>query len=174
VAYRFKELARLSALDAKRVEILFHTALGESIAISAERTEGGWTSQPESFAPGKLAALVGALANLRARDIAAESLGEEELAGVGLAPANVIFSVFGEAVGGGEAPTLAEIRLGAVRGADSVLAQRAGDDTLYVLDYEIAEHLPVSYEAFENRFRSEATAAAPEEAVAEPEPAPAE
>jgi hypothetical protein len=178
VAYRFKELARFAALDAKRVEILFHTALGESIAISAERTEAGWTSQPESFEPGKLAALVGALADLRAQDIAAESMGAAELAGVALAPANAIFTVFGAAAEGGEgaegeAPTLAEVHVGAVRGTDGIIAQRAGDDTVFVLDYALAEHLPVSYEAFENRFRSEATAAEPVEPTPQPEPEPA-
>ena len=152
-----RQLAEFEASDAKRLDILFHSAGGESVAITAERSEDGWTSRPESFAPGKVEALLGALANLRARDIAAESMGPEELADVALAPANAIFSVFGEAPAGGEegeAPRLAEVHLGILRGTDGIFAQRAGDDTVFVLDFELAEHLPVSYEAFENRFRS--------------------
>jgi hypothetical protein len=166
-AYRFKQLAEFEASDAKRIDILFHSAGGESVAITAERSEVGWTSQPESFAPGKIEAVIGALENLRARDIAAESMGPAELGEVALAPANAIFSVLGEAPEGGEegeAPRLAEVHLGILRGTDGIIAQRAGDDTVFVLDLELAEHLPVSYEAFENRFRSE-------EAVEEPEAA---
>jgi hypothetical protein len=169
-AYRFKQLAAFEASDAKRLDILFHSAGGESVAITAERSEFGWTSWPESFEPGKVAALIGALANLRARDIAAESMGPEELEGVGLAPAHAIFSVVGEAPAdaeAGEAPLLAEIHLGILRGSDGIIAQRAGDDTVFVLDYGLAEHLPVSYEAFENRFRSKAAAEAPEAAAEE-------
>jgi hypothetical protein len=169
-AYRFKQLAAFEASDARRLDILFHSVGGESVAITAERSEFGWTSWPESFQPGKVAALLGALANLRARDIAAESMGPEELEGVGLAPANAIFSIVGEAPAGGEegeAPQLAEVHLGILRGTDGIFAQRAGDDTVFVLDFELAEYLPVSYEAFENRFRSKEAAEEPEAAAEE-------
>jgi hypothetical protein len=164
-AYRFKQLAKFEASDAKRLEILFHATAGESIEIIAERSEFGWTSWPESFAPGKVAALVGALSNLRARRIVAESMGNEELEGVGLSPARAIFRVLGAAPEGaeaGEAPRLAEVRLGVLRGHDGIFAQREGDDTVYLLDYELAEHLPVTFEAFENRFRAREKAEAPD------------
>jgi hypothetical protein len=170
VAYRFKQLAAFEASDAKRLDILFHSADNESISITAERSEFGWTSWPESFEAGKIVALIDALANLRARDIAAESMGPEELEGVGLAPANAIFSVVGEAPADAEedeAPRLAEVHLGVLRESDGIVAQRAGDDTVFVLDYELAEHLPVSYEAFENRFRSKGEAEEPEAAAEE-------
>jgi hypothetical protein len=169
-AYRDRQLSEFEASDAKRLDILFHSAGGESVAITAERSEVGWTSRPESFAPGKVEALLGALENLRARDIAAESMGPAELEEVALAPANAIFSVFGEAPAGGEegeAPRLAEVHLGILRGTDGIVAQRAGDDTVFVLDLELAEHLPVSYEAFENRFRSNEAAEEPEETAEE-------
>jgi hypothetical protein len=164
VAYRFKQLAKFSALDAQRLEILFHSAAGESVAISAERSDDGWTSPSAPFLPGKLAALVGALANLRASDIAAESMGEAELAGAGLAPAQASFRVLAAAgEGEAEAPLLGEVHVGKATGG-GVAAQRAGDDTVYVLDYDIGEHLPVSREAFENRFRApDETAPAAEE-----------
>jgi hypothetical protein len=176
-AYRDRKLAAFEASDAKRLDILFHSAGGESVAITAERSEDGWTSRPESFAPGKVVALVDALSNLRARDIASESMRPEELEETALSPANAIFTVFGELPAGaeeGEAPQLAEVHLGILRGTDGIFAQRAGDDTVFVLDYELAEHLPVSYEAFENRFRSKEAAEEPEETAEEPEEAAGE
>jgi len=170
VAYRFKQLSEFDAADAERVDMLFHSAGGASVAITAERGENGWTSTPESFAAGRLSGLIGALANLRAKDIAAESMGTNELAGVGLEPANAVYVVRGPApaaaAGEGEAPVLAEIQLGRHDVGRGIFARRAGDDTVYLLDYELAEHLPVSYEAFENRFRSEAVDAASGEADA--------
>jgi hypothetical protein len=169
VAYRDKQLSKFTASDAKRLDILFHSATGESVAITAERAEVGWTSGPESFAPGKVEALIGALANLRARDVASESMTPAELGEAELAPANAIFRVFGAVPEGGaedEAPRLAEVHLGILRGTDGILAQRAGDDAVFVVDFELAEHLPVSYEAFENRFRAAEAAAKPDEAAA--------
>jgi len=159
--YRFKQLAKFVAPAAQRIEILFHTASGESIALTAERGEGGWTTEPEAFAPGKLTALLAALADLRARDIAAESLGEEELHSLELAPANAVFRVLGEAGEDAAAPELASVSLGLLRGSEGLMAQRTGDEIVYVLDYELAEHLPVSYEAFVNRFRAVAAPAPP-------------
>jgi hypothetical protein len=167
-AYRFKQLAAFEASDAKRLEILFHSAAGESVAITAERAEFGWTSWPESFQPGKVAALIGTLATLRARDIAADSMGPKELEAIGLSPAKAIFRVVGEAPADaeqGEAPTLAEVHLGIHRGADGIYAQRAGDDTVYVLAPDLAEYLPVSYEAFVNRFRSKPATEEPKAAA---------
>jgi hypothetical protein len=165
VAYRSKQLAAFDASEAQRLDVFFHSAGGESVAITAERTADGWTSGPEPFGPGKVAALVAALANLRARDIAAESMGTEELERVGLSPANAIFSVSGEPPAGGEkggAPQLAEVHLGILRGTDGIVAQRAGDDTVFVLDHALAEQLPVSYEAFANRFRAREAASEPD------------
>lgn len=157
-AYRFKQLAEFSPQAADRIDILFHSAAGESVAIQAERMEDGWTSQPESFQPGTLAALAGALSNLRAVDIAADSMGADELRGLELDPPNAVFRVFGAT--GDDAETdpslLAEIHLGALRGSAGIIAQRAGDDVVYVLDYALAEKLPLSHEAFANRFRAEA------------------
>jgi hypothetical protein len=166
VDYRFKQLAEFEPFAAERISILFHTAGGESIAITAERGETGWTAEPEAFAPGKLTALLEALADLRARDIAAESLGEDELRAVELEPANAVFRVLGKASEDEAAPELASVNLGLLRGSEGILAQRTGEEIVYLVDYELAEHLPVSYEAFANRFRAEAM---PGELAPEPE-----
>jgi hypothetical protein len=61
-----------------------------------------------------------------------------------------------------EPPVLALVRLGALRGAEGVLTRRANDGTVYVIGIAESEYLPISYEAFGNRFRAK-----------EPEPAPA-
>jgi hypothetical protein len=155
VAYRDKELARFAPLDAQRVEIGF-SAEGNSVALTATRGDAGWSSEPESFGAGKIEAMITALADLRAVDIAADAMGEGELAGVGLAPANATFEVYGAAPEeGGDAPVLAVVRLGATRGSDGVLARRAKDDTVFVLGLEESEFLPISHEAFGNHFRSQ-------------------
>ena len=98
-------------------------------------------------------------------------MGPNELSGVGLEPANAVFRVFGGSEKGADEadpPILAEIWLGALRGSAGIIAQRAGDDVVYVLDYALAERVPVSQEAFANRFRSdeEPPAASPEPAAA--------
>ena len=41
--------------------------------------------------------------------------------------------------------------------AQELLARKPGADTVYRLDYELAEHLPVSLDAFRNRFLSAET-----------------
>ncbi|MFQ5418456.1 MAG: DUF4340 domain-containing protein, partial [Myxococcota bacterium] len=141
-AYRFKQLGDFRVADAARIDVIFHTESGESIGISSEKADVGWTSQPETFAPGKLAALVAALSDLTARDVVAESMGPDELAELGLAPANAVFNVFGAAPDSGEgegAPVLAEISVGLLRGSEGILAQRAGDEVVYLLDAELAE-----------------------------------
>ncbi len=153
VAFRDKQVARFAASEAKRIEVLF-AAEGSSVALIAERGEDGWSSEPEAFAAGKIDAMVGALADLRAIDIAAESMGEDELAGVGLAPANVVFKLSGAPPEGGEPPVLALVQLGALRGSEGVLARRAEDGTVYVIDLDESEYLPISYEAFTNHFRA--------------------
>ena len=111
------------------------------------------------MASDKLARLVSELSRLRAEDIAAEEVGEQELRGLGLSPPNVILSVFGEAPRDsaevdepGSAPKLAEVHLGGSYGPDGIIARAAGDPVVYRLDYELAEHIPDSLEAFRNRF----------------------
>ena len=160
VAFRDKQVARFDASDAQRIEILF-AAEGSSVSLTAERGEDGWTSEPEAFGAGQIDAMVGALSDLRAIDIAAESMGEDELAGVGLAPANAVFKVLGAAFEDAEPRVLAVVQLGALRGSEGVLARRADDGTVYVIRLDESEYLPISHEAFVNHFRSDEPAPAP-------------
>jgi hypothetical protein len=159
VAYRFKQLSRFDLADARQLDLFFQPETGDAVALTAVRGEAGWTSSPEAVASDKLARLVSELSRLRAEGIAADEVGDEELRGLGLSPPNAIFSVFGEvpqegagADEPGVAPKLAEIHIGGSYGPEGIIARAPGDPIVYRLDYELAEHIPVSLEAFRNRF----------------------
>jgi hypothetical protein len=155
--YRYRTLADFVASDARRLELIFHPEEGEPVRIEATRGDAGWASEPEPIDSAKAARIVAELARLRASDILAESMGPEELAGVGLTPPRVVLRAFGE--GADDAPLLGEVALGNLD-ADGIVAQSPGSDVVYRLGFELAEHLPVSLEAFRNRFLSQAEPAA--------------
>jgi len=179
VAYRFKQLAKFVSTDATRLEMVFRDEAGEPVPVTATRGEAGWTGEPEPIAAGKAGLMISELSRLRADDILADALGEDERAAYGLAPPRAEFRVYGaaeegegEAEGEGEPALLAEVHLGVLRGDDGVVARRPDRPEVYLLDYGVAEYLPVSLQAFRNRFVSEAE---PEEpAAAEAEPSEAE
>jgi hypothetical protein len=154
VAYRFKDLAAFESADARRFEIAF-TDDGDETVIEGVRTDGAWTTTPEPMAAGRAASLVSELSRLKAESIAAESAGEEELAGLGLAPPAVRFRVYGDAPEEGADETLmADVSVGRVDPSLGIMARAGSGGPIYVIDLALAEHLPVSHEAFENRFRS--------------------
>jgi hypothetical protein len=179
VAYRFKQLSEFPIADAQQVDFFFHPPAGDPVAVSAERTDEGWVSSPERLAPAVVARMVSELSDLEAGDILSEDASQEQLEAYGLAPPQTVVSVFGErpdaeaeSEGEGEehsggAPRLAEIHIGNVEGSEWILARAAGDPAVYRLDYGLAEHLPVSLEAFRNRFLAEEEPPAP---VDEPSP----
>ncbi len=159
VAYRFKQLSRFDIADARQLDLFFQPEVGDPVAITAIRGDAGWSASPEAVAPDKLARIVSELSRLRAVDIAADEVGAQELRDFGLSPPNVILSVFGEAPPEGAetpepgvAPKLAEVQIGSSHGPDGIIARAAGDPIVYRLDYELAEDIPVSLEAFRNRF----------------------
>jgi hypothetical protein len=80
-------------------------------------------------------------------------MGDDELRAVGLSPPAVTLRAFG-AGEGEKAPLLAEVYLGEADPERGVAAQRSGDDVVYRLNYHTADRIPISREAFENRFRS--------------------
>ncbi len=155
VAYRFKELANFSATDAHRVDLIFRSADGAAVTVTATRGEAGWASASERIQPGKVARLVSELSRLRASGILADSMGEAELQKLGLSPPKVVIAVFGGAIEAGEGvetEQLAEVHIGALQGDRWVIARAADNEMVFTLDYAIAEHVPVSLEAFRNRF----------------------
>ena len=44
------------------------------------------------------------------------------------------------------------MRVGTLQGGEGIVAKAAARDEIYQLEYELAEHIPVSLEAFRNRF----------------------
>jgi hypothetical protein len=181
-AYRWKQLARFPVPDAASADFFFQPPSGDPVVIHAERSGDAWTSGPEAFAEGKLDAAIAELSRLRAADIVADSMGEKELAKLGLAPPNAIITVFGKPAEGGDAeakeqeksaPILAEVQIGNVEGSEWIFARAAGDPTVYRLPYSLAEQLPVSLDAFRNRFLApEAPEADAQKPAEDAQPAP--
>jgi hypothetical protein len=153
-AYRFKVLADFEVSDAARFELVF-PAEGEeaSLLVTGELGEEGWTTRPEAMAAGKASQIIRALSKLSAVDIAADAMGEDELRAMGLSPPAVTLRAFAEQEGE-QSALLAEVRLGNADPDRGIAAQRPGDDVVYRLDYDLAERIPISLEAFTNRFRS--------------------
>jgi hypothetical protein len=186
VAFRQKQLAKFVATDAARFELVFQdeaaASHGESraVTVTGERKDEGWTTSPDPMAAGSAARLVAELARLKAVDIAAEEIGAKEEVGLGLAPPRVAIRVFGApAKADGEkgekpaataevaGPLLAELHLGAQQG-DRIFASVPGRKTLYQIDGALAQHVPISLEAFRNRFVSKEQPGAPGAAAAAP------
>jgi hypothetical protein len=165
-AYRQRTLAEFASSDARGLELVFQPSGEAPVAIRAERTDAGWTSQPEAIAPGRAARLVTELSRLRAEDIAADEMGEAELAKLGLAPPRAILRAFAEPPPeeGGATP-LGEVWLGELDAKRGIFARRPDAPTVFLLDAVLAEHVPLSLEAFRNRFvakEGEAGAASPD------------
>jgi hypothetical protein len=168
VAYRFKDLADFDVSAAGRFELAFRGAGEEGPrVITGELGLEGWTTSPEAMAAGKASQMVSELSRLKATDIVADAMGEEELRAVGLSPPLATIRVFAKEEGEQAAP-LAEVRLGSADPERGIAAQRSGDPVIYRLDYAVAETVPISGEAFSNRFRSS------EEVPGSPSPEPPE
>lgn len=165
-AYRHRQLADFEPGAAKRVELAFESEeAGQSYVVTATAGEEGWSSSPDPMAPERIQRLVDELSDLEAQRILAERVGPEELKGFGLSPANATFLVYDEADA-----LLAKIRLGTIRDSEGIVAQTGENAQVFEISLELAEQLPVSLEAFQNRFIE-----APEEdteAETEANPAP--
>jgi hypothetical protein len=165
-AYRFKDLADFDASDAVRFELVFPAAGDDALhLVGGVLAEEGWTTTPETMAAGKASQMIAALSSLTADDIAADAMGDDELRAMELSPPAVTLRVFSEQEGE-QAALLAEVYLGNADPERGIAAQRSGDEVVYRIDYNLAERIPISREAFVNRFLS--SEEAPEET---PEPA---
>jgi len=156
VAFRQKDLARFIATDARKFEITYSdpgAASSQSVTIEGESSgDTGWTTKPDAWAAGLAERMVAELARFKAVDIAAEKMGPDELAGVGLSPARATVRVLGKPPeGGGEAPELAKVLLG-VQKNGKLLAKVPDRDTVYLMSDEVAQHIPISLEAYRSRF----------------------
>jgi len=175
VAYRFKDLANFPASDAQSFELVFFDDSGgtsDERVVRGERSDAGWETSPVQLGSGKARGLVSELSRLTAIDIVADSLDASELANVGLAPPRVTIRVFGASGEESEPPPLAEVQLGESDLETGIVAKAASRPAVYRLDYELAEHLPLTWEAFQNRFTE--PAAPPADAAPELEEFPLE
>jgi hypothetical protein len=106
--------------------------------------------------------MVAELSTLHGEDIVADAMPEAEQAELGLVPGNVVLRVRGEPAEDGPGEVLAEVVLGEIDPDQGIAARARGSDRIYRIDYELAEHLPISLEALRNRFLSEGEGAAPD------------
>ena len=155
-AFRFKELSAFDSEDADRFEIRLAALEGGPLEIVGSRSETGWNVSPQAMAPGKASRLLSELSHLVGDDVLAEDLGEDELAGLGLAPPLARFRVLAAPVGSADAEVLAEVRLGTPRPGLGIPAQRDGDRAVFLLPGELLEHLPVDARAWQAGFVAQA------------------
>ncbi len=160
-AYRDKTLASFALDRAGRIELELDDESGESrSSITVVLGEGGWTrlepteggSAESPLDSEAISELVRTLADLHAADILAEEMGESELASLGLAPPRASLKVADRKDPGAEPRILAGVELGRYDAERGIFARRTGSPTIYVLDPELAELLPLSSQAFEERY----------------------
>jgi hypothetical protein len=156
VAFRKKDLSHFVATDAQKFEITYadpNAASSQSVTIEGEAAgDEGWTTKPDAWESGKVARMIAELARLKADDVAAEKMGPDELAGVGLSPARVTVRVLGKPPEGAtEAPELAHVLIGVQKGG-KLIAKVPERDTVYRVSDGLAEHLPISLDAYKSRF----------------------
>jgi len=149
-ALRDKTLASFISSEAQRFTLSFSAPGGEKLEVTGENSAEGWKTQPTMEA-GAASALVAEIASLAGAGIAAEALGDAELAAFGLAPPRARFVVRG-AGEGDAAPVLADVRLGVLRAGSGLAAQRADRKTIYWVDEGRAANLPQSAEQFRASF----------------------
>lgn len=154
VSLRYREVGRFSAVEAKAFELVFRNIDGaQELSVSGDRDEGSWATNPQ-MAPGKASRFLSSLAGLVAIDVEAENAPSEGLSALGLSPPRVSLVVRGDVLEG-ERADLAHIELGRVDADRGIIARIKGEGTIYRLHYDLAEDIPVSAQAFRNRFAAE-------------------
>ena len=151
-AYRFKELARFVATDAKTVELALRDDAGSLLEEKIEQGDAGWTGSPEAVDPGKAARLVAELARLRGSDIASESASETELAKLGLEPPRARIRVLGAAAGEIAPALLGAVDVGADPDGKGPYARTPSSSVVYRLAPTVKDWLPTSPESFRSVF----------------------
>jgi hypothetical protein len=169
VSYQWKELSSFDDADAQGFEIDFADPDADAAryVVTAENAEVGWTTQPDTLERGRAFGIVSELSSLRANQIVAESMGDAELAALGLNPPRVALRVFGGAPDEDDAPVLADVHLGELDPQRGIPAKAADRDAVYRLSANVGELIPLSLEAYRNRFVAEEPEEASEEPAAE-------
>lgn len=157
-AYRDKQLVALDAESLEKIEFEF---AGKD-AVALVHGETGWSAGEREIDAEAVEGLAASLAGLHAADIAADEMGDRELESLGLAPPAVRIRIGAggsEAAGKGGEPIGLELgRLDPDRG---LFARRTGNPTVFVIDAALAESLPLSLTAFDERYGKAAAAPVP-------------
>jgi hypothetical protein len=158
VDYRYKQLSRFEPSQARSLALSFHPpGSGGTIDVAMVRTDEGWRAKSDSdeaLAAGLASRLVAELADLKAADIVAESMGSRELSALGLSPPHTTLRVWGEAGEDGQAQRLCEVHLGNEQPGKGVLAKSGESDAVYRLDSALADAIPLNYGVFVDSFAS--------------------
>jgi len=178
-AYRFKEVARFNATDARRIELTFSDpGDGAPVVESIAQGDAGWTleSPPagRSLVSGKPTRLVAELSRLAGVDVVSDDGDDAARKANGLAPPSGVIRVFGTKTAQDE-PLLATVEIGR-HDAQGFVATAAPGATLYRVDAALAEHVPTGLEAWRERFVAKpaaegTTPPAPEATSEDPDPA---
>lgn len=152
VAYRFKELSQFASVLVGSFQVTFHPkgAAKATVLTVTKNAEGGWKATPEAIAPGKASRIVSELSRLKAVDVAAESMGQAELAGLGLSPPRAEIRVFGE--GKAAKKLLADVRFGNLEGDKGIPAMRPDSKAVFWLDPYLAHHVPITLASYRKTF----------------------
>lgn len=152
VAYRFKELSQFESLAAGSFQLAYRPegAAKATVLTVTKNAEGGWKATPQSIAPGKASRIVSELSRLKAVDVAAESMGEKELAGLGLSPPRAEIRVFGQ--GKDAKKVLADVKFGKPEGDKGIPAMRPDSKAVFWLDPDLARHVPMSLASYRKTF----------------------
>jgi hypothetical protein len=176
-AFRWKQLASFGTDEAAAFELRFEEPGAEPLVVTGAPDEAeGWRTTPPAT-PGRASRIVSELSALRAEEVAADAMGDAELATLGLAPARATLIVRGKAnEGHADGPVLAEVKLGLPQPDGRIPAQRAGEPTVYWVTANVSEALPVGLAAWRAQFaaKEEEKAEAAPDASAEAPAAPAE
>lgn len=167
VSLRYRELGRFSAVEAKAFELtLSDPSGGDALQVAADRDAGSWKATP-AMAEGAASRMMSTLAGLEADEVEAEKLDEGALTELGLVPPRVSIRILGEEEEGARSE-LVRIEMGTTDPERGIVARVAGENTIYRVAYDIAENVPLSAEAFQNRFvATEEDAEAENEAASE-------
>ena len=158
VAYRFKQLSAFELASARRLELSFREdAAGEArsvepLQVLATLGAEGWRSAERSLDPDAVSALVRLLSSLDADDLVADEMGEAELASLGLSPPRGRLRVEGGPDPDGPMERLAALEFGRRDPDRGVFVRRADRDAVFLVAPEIADALPVSADAWRERF----------------------
>jgi hypothetical protein len=159
VDYRFKSVSEFNLVDARHFSIEFSdSAEGQepaTLRVEAALEEAGWIGSARAIDPDRATDLIRTLSSLRATDILAEEMGPRELAGLGLSPPRVRIRVGTDVDMKDESGILADLRLGRLVSGRGLLAQRVGDPTVFILAESVVQRIPISADAFANRFEKQ-------------------